>query len=144
MGELSKSQIVIDASFFLKLLLPENKSNKAEKLWKNWIEDSVEVVAPTLIIFEVTSVLKNKVWRGILENNDAAEIIDQIKHFEITFIYTEEILDVAWEVGSVLKTPTLYDCFYLALSKFLVIPLWTADKKLYNSAKRKFPFIHLL
>lgn len=136
--------MVIDASFLLKMFLPEEESDKVEKQWKRWIEDSVEVVAPTLIIFELSSVLRNKVYRGILEENDAREIINQMRHLNLMVIYTEDLLDIAWEISSILKTSTLYDCFYISLSKFLGIPLWTADKKLYNSAKKRFPLINLI
>lgn len=135
---------MIDASFLLKIFLPEEKSDKAEKKWKSWIEDSIEVAAPTLLIFEVSSALRNKVSRGILKEEDAEEIISLLRDLEIILIYTEDLLTIAWEIGSTLNTAALYDCFYLALSKFLDIPLWTSDKKLYNSAKKKFPFIHLL
>ncbi len=138
------SRVVVDASFLLKILLPEDKSEQAEELWKGWIEDFVKVLAPTLIVFEVSSVLRNKVYRGILENGDAGELINQIKHLDLTLIYTEDLLDLAWEIGVMLKTSVFYDCFYIALSKFLSIPLWTADKKLYNSARKKIPFINVL
>lgn len=139
---MNNSRVAIDASFLLKLLLPEDKSNEIEGHWKKWIKNSVEVVAPTLIIFEVSSVLRNKVYRGILVEDDTRNIINQLKYFDITLIYTEDLLDMAWEIGSILNTSTLYDCFYIALAKFFDIPLWTADKKLFNSAKRNFPFIN--
>jgi predicted nucleic acid-binding protein len=141
---LTNSQVVIDSSFLLKILLPENKSEQAEILWKSWIKDSIRVVAPTLIVFEVSSVLRNKIYRGILENGDARELINQIKHLDITLIYTDDLLDLAWEIGEILKTSTLYDCFYIALSKFLGAPLWTADRKLYNSAKEEIPLINVI
>jgi predicted nucleic acid-binding protein len=135
---------VIDSSFLLKILLPEDKSEQAEKLWKGWIEDSIKIVAPTLIVFEVSSVLRNKIYRGILGNDDAKELVDQIKYLDLTLIYTEDLLDLAWGIGSILKVSVLYDCFYIALSKFLGSPLWTADRKLYHSAKEKFPLIHVI
>lgn len=141
---MNDSRVVIDASFLLKILLPEDKSVKAEELWKGWIKDSIKVVAPTLIVFEVSSVLRNKIYRGILENGDARELINQIKHLDLALIYAEDLLDLAWEIGEMLKPSVLYDCFYIALSKFLDIPLWTADIKLYNSAKEKFPFINVI
>ena len=141
---MDNSRVVIDASFLLKILLPEDKSEKAEELWRSWIKDSIKVVAPTLIIFEVSSVLRNKIYRGILENDDARELINQIKHLDLILIYIEDILNSAWEIGEILKPSVLYDCFYIALSKFLNIPLWTADTKLYNSAKGKFPFIKVI
>ena len=100
-------QVAVDASFLLKIFLPENKSDQAEELWKSWVGDHVEIMAPTLITFEVSSMIRNKVFRDI-------------------------------------NTPNLYDCFYLALPRLLRIPLWTADKKLFRSAKKEFPFVNLL
>ncbi len=141
---MEKSRVVIDASFLLKIFLPENKSEKADKIWKDWINKSVEVVAPTLVIFEVSSVLRNKVYRKVLEKDDAVEIVEQIRRLDLTLLYTDDILDIAWEIGSQLKMPGLYDCFYIALAKFLNISLWTADKKLYGLSKKRYTFVNLL
>ncbi|MDP2753213.1 MAG: type II toxin-antitoxin system VapC family toxin [Nitrospirota bacterium] len=141
---MKNSQVSIDASFLLKLFLPEEKSEKAEEIWKSWIKDSIEVVAPTLIIFEVSSVLRNKVYRGSIDAETGANIINQLKGLDILLVYTDDILDIAWEIGDILKSSTLYDCFYIALARFLDIPLWTADKRLYDSAKNIVPFINLL
>lgn len=137
-------QVSVDASFLLKMFLPEDKSNRAEELWKAWVGDYVEITAPTLITFEVSSVIRNKVFRGILSEREGGEIISLLKQFDISLIYTEELLDIAWEIGTILNTANLYDCFYLALPKLLRIPLWTADKKLFQSAKKEFPFVNLL
>ena len=138
------SQVLIDASFLLKLFLPEEKSNEAEAQWRNWVKRDVEVIAPTLIVFETSSVLKNKVYRGIINGEDADKLIKQLQELDITLMYTEDILEDAWEVGKILKSSTLYDCFYIALSKFLNIPMWTADGKLYHSAGKFFSHINLL
>jgi len=54
------------------------------------------------------------------------------------------MLDTAWDIASQLNLPTLYDCFYIALSKFLNIPLWTSDSKLYNVVNEEFPLINLV
>jgi predicted nucleic acid-binding protein len=137
-------QIAVDASFVLKIFLPENKSDRAEKLWKAWVEDHVEIMAPTLIIFEVSSVIRNKVFRDILSEREGGEMISLLKQLDISIVFTEELLDIAWEIGVILNTPSLYDCFYLALPRLLRIPLWTADKKLFQSAQKEFPFVNLL
>ncbi len=141
---MSSDQVAVDASFLLKIFLPEDKSSKAESLWKDWVEDNIEIFAPTLIMFEASSVIRNKVYRRALTENEGEEIIRLLRQLDISLIYTEELLDIAWEVGALLNTPNLYDCFYLASSKLLKTPLWTADKKLFKSAKRKFPFVNLL
>jgi len=128
----------------LKLLLPEDSSNQVEHQWRNWIENSIEVIAPTLIVFEACSVLRNKVFRGILDDVDAIEMIDRIRHLDLSLIYAQEFIELAWGIGATLRTPTLYDCFYLAVAKLFKVPFWTSDKKLYKSAKKEFPFANLL
>ena len=137
-------QVAVDASFLLKIFLPENKSDEAEELWKSWVGDHVEIMSPTLIMFELSSVIRNKVFRGILSEREGREIINLLNQLDLSLIYTEELLDIAWEIGIILNTPNLYDCFYLALPRLLRIPLWTADKKLFRSAKKEFPFVNLL
>ena len=129
------SQTAIDASFLLKLFLPEEYSDKVHELWYSWIEDSVEVVAPNLIMFEAASVIRNKLHRKLLNKTDAAEIIKRMKRMDMTLVYTDELLESAWEIGQHLELPTLYDCFYLALAQLLNAPLWTADEKLYLTTR---------
>jgi predicted nucleic acid-binding protein len=136
--------VVVDASFLLKMFLPEDRSDQAEELWKTWARDHVEVVAPTLVVFEVSSVIRNKVARGILTEREGGDILSLLRQLDISLIYDEEILDIAWEIGTILNTQNLYDCFYLALAKLLKIPLWTTDKKLFQSARKKFAFVNLL
>jgi predicted nucleic acid-binding protein len=138
------SQTTIDASFLLKLFLPEERSDKAHEIWSSWIENSVEVVAPTLIMFETASVIRNKLHRKLLNEKDAAEIIERMKRIDMTLVYTDELLESAWEIGSHLRVPVLYDCFYLALAQLLNAPLWTADKKLYQAAHDLKPGLQLL
>ena len=136
------SKVAIDASFLLKLFLPEDSSDQVEHQWKDWIENSVEVIAPTLIVFEAPSVLRNKVFRGILDDADATEMIDRIRHLDLSLIYAQELIELAWGMGAILKAPTLYDCFYLAVAKLFEVPFWTSDKRLYESAHKHFSFVN--
>lgn len=115
---MKNSQVLIDASFLLKLFLPEEKSIKAENLWKAWIENSVEIIAPSLIVFETSSVLRNKVYGGIIREEHAEKLIIQLKELDINLLYTQDILEEAWAIGKILNKPTLYDCFYIAISNF--------------------------
>jgi len=138
------SQVVIDASFLLKLFLPGEESDRAEGHLESWINNSVDITAPHLIVFEVGSVLRNKVVRGILTNSEAAKLLDALRSLDISIVYTQDLLSVAWDVGATLNTANLYDCFYIGLSTLLGAPLWTADKKLYNSARQKYPGINIV
>lgn len=141
---MKKSPVVVDASFLLKLFLPEEGSDRADALWQDWIDDFSDVCAPTLLVFEVASVLRNKVCRGVLENSVASEILQVFRRLDLKLVYTDELLDQAWEIGSKLKAPALYDCFYIALAQSLGCSLWTADARLHQAARRRYPFVHLL
>jgi predicted nucleic acid-binding protein len=141
---LKVSQATIDASFLLKLFLPEERSDRAHEIWSSWIEDSVEVVAPTLIIFEAASVIRNKTHRKLLNETNAAEIIERIRRIDMTLVYTDELLESAWKIGLRLRAPALYDCFYLALAQLLDAPMWTADAKLHRTARDIVPRLNLL
>ena len=138
------SQVAIDASFLLKLFLPEDSSEQVDHQWRNWIDHSIDVVAPTLIVFETVSVLRNKVFRGILDEVDATEMIDRMRQLDLSLIDAQELIELAWGMGATLKAPTLYDCFYLAVAKLFGVPFWTSDKRLYKSARKEFPFINLI
>ena len=138
------SQVAVDASFLLKLFLPEDLSDQVERQWKSWVENSIEVIAPTLIVFEVSSVLRNKVFRGIMDEADASEMIDKLGHLELSLVYAKEFMEMAWEIGKTLKAPALYDSYYLAVAKFFDVPFWTGDGKFYEAARKHFPFVHKL
>jgi predicted nucleic acid-binding protein len=141
---LKASQVAVDASFLLKLFLPEDLSDQVERQWKGWAENSIEVIAPTLIVFEASSVLRNKVFRGILDEADAADMIDKLGHMDLSLVYAKEFMEIAWEIGKTLKAPALYDSYYLAVAKFFGVPFWTGDGRLYESARKHFPFVHKL
>jgi predicted nucleic acid-binding protein len=138
------SQATIDASFLLKLFLPEAGSEKAHEIWSSWIAESVEVVAPTLIVFEFASVIRNKAHRGFLSETDATEVIERMTRLDMTLVYTDDLLEAAWQLGARLHLPALYDCFYLALAQLLGVPFWTADEKLYQTARNVVPGLNLL
>jgi predicted nucleic acid-binding protein len=95
-----------------------------------------------LIVFEASSVLRNKVFRGILNDVDATEMVDRIRHLDLSLIYAQELIELAWGIGALLKAPTLYDSFYLAVAKLLEVPFWTADKRLYELAYKHFSFVN--
>ena len=113
------SRVAVDASFLLKLFLPEDLSSRVEDHWRNWIESSIEVVAPTLIVFEASSVLRNKVFRRIVNEADASDMIDKMRHLELSLVYAGELMEMAWEIGKILKLPPSMIAIMLLSQRFL-------------------------
>jgi len=117
-SSLQVNKVCIDASLALKWVLPEIYTDKAQELLRNWITKGYALIAPTLFIFEVTSALRNKVYRQIITQEEGFSALNQIRHGRIELI------------------TTAYDAFYLALAKEESCELWTADKNLVKILKR--------
>lgn len=62
--------VCVDASLALKLVLLEDDSDRAEALWANWITQDITVIAPYLLAYEVSSVIRNKIYCGKITSED--------------------------------------------------------------------------
>lgn len=137
-GEFS-SPVVVDASFVLKLILPEEYSEQVRQVWEWWVRKEVEVSAPYLLTYEVVSVLRHKVFRGelVLEEGEAALLAIQAQG--IMLLHPKGLEQVSWELAKEFNRPTAYDTSYLALAQLLDSEFWTADKKLKNALQGRLP-----
>ncbi len=63
-AEGTSTAVAVDASFALKLVLPEEHSDRVRQLWERWVKEEFEILAPYLLAYEATSVLRHKVFRG--------------------------------------------------------------------------------
>lgn len=134
-------RLCIDASLALKLVLPDPDSPTVRALWQRWVDAKVELVAPPLWIYEVTSALRNKVSRRLL-SPQAGEAAFQAIHAQgVRFLHPPGLHEAAWKLAHDLQRPTAYDSFYLALAQELGCPCWTADKRLYQAVKHKLDFV---
>lgn len=138
------SQICVDASVVLKLLLPEPDSDKAHALWALWIKEGVEVVAPCHLAFEVVSVLRNHVHRRAISAEAGQAAFDAFRGQEIVFVHPDGLDERAWELAQRYDRPTAYDAHYLALAETLGCDLWTADRRLINALRGALPWVKWL
>ena len=132
----SVDKICIDASLALKWVLPEIYTNRAQELLRGWITKEYTLIAPALFIFEVTSALRNKVYRQIITQEEGFSALNQIRHGRIELIFSQNLVERAWAISEDLELPTAYDAFYLALAKEEGCEFWTADKNLVKILKR--------
>jgi predicted nucleic acid-binding protein len=138
------SQICVDASLALKLVLSEADSARAEVEWQSWVEAGLEIIAPFLFVYETTSVLRNRVYRGELTQPEADEALRLLSEFGINYLHPQAIRQSAWELARRFNRPTAYDSFYLALAQHQGCPLWTGDERLYNAVKGDLEWVHFL
>lgn len=135
------SKVCIDASFLLKLVLPEDYSEKVHLIWTKWINKTKIVCAPYLLIYETHSVIRNKVYRKELTLDEGIAASDVLVDQEIIFYHSPMTAKVAWDFAKKYNRPTLYDSFYLSVAKELKSEFWTADKKLVKSLNNEIPWV---
>lgn len=127
------SKVCIDASFILKLVLPEDYSEKIHLIWAEWIEKRKRVYAPYLLMYETHSVIRNKVYREEITSNEGIAASEILRELEIILYHSPMTVKIAWDFAKKYNRPTLYDTFYLAVAKEIESEFWTADQKLVNS-----------
>jgi predicted nucleic acid-binding protein len=93
------SQICVDASVVLKLLLFETDSEKAHALWASWIEQDVQAVAPCHLAFEVVSVIRNHVYRHSISAEAGQLAFEAFGAQDITLVHPERLDERAWELA---------------------------------------------
>lgn len=144
-GERGGSQrICVDASLALKLVLEEEDSDKAHALWASWIADELEVIAPYHLAFEVTSVIRNHVYRREISAEAGRGAFDAIQAQGIRLIHPDTLLERAWELAGQFNRPTAYDACYLALAEIAGCEVWTADRRLYNAVRDTLEWVRWL
>ncbi len=93
----SVDRVCVDASLALKWVLPEVYTGRAQELLRDWITKGLNVIAPTLFIFEVISALRNKVHRQIISQEEGLSALNQIKQGEIELIFSPNLVETGWE-----------------------------------------------
>ncbi|MCK4316229.1 MAG: type II toxin-antitoxin system VapC family toxin [Anaerolineae bacterium] len=138
------SQVCIDVNLVLKLVLVEEDSPKAQHLWDTWVDADIRIVAPPLLAFEGTSVICNKMQRGLVPPEEAGLMFKAFHLLDVRLLYPDGLHETAWEMAKRFNRPQAYDSHYLALAEILGLELWTADKRLYNAVKHDLSWVKWL
>ena len=130
-GKREQVKLVIDASVVAKWVIPGEPWEEEASTLKNAIASGhVKAYAPTLIVYELASVILKAIKNNILKVQDGFEALKAIGSLGINLIpilweESAEILKIATASGL-----TTYDSTYLWLSKKLEGKLITADEEL--------------
>jgi predicted nucleic acid-binding protein len=138
------SPVCVDASFVIKLGLPEEGSDRADSLWREWCGQGNEIAAPPLLCYEITSVLCNAVYRNRLTSEEGLQVLGHLLALPIRLLAPEGLHMAACGVAIDLGQADAYDAHYLALAQSLGCEFWTGDKRLYRAVKEKMPWVRLV
>ena len=134
--------VVVDASLVVKWLVAEVDSDRATQLLLEWARNGVLLVAPIMILTEVSNALHKKVQHQIVNIRDVRRLLDQLDG--LLLIDYIPMHERAIEMASILNEQDAYDCHYLALAEHLDCEFWTADRTFYNAAHERFPHVRYI
>lgn len=137
-------QIVIDASVILKwYLVDEEDSQKAIGLLQLYIADELEILAPSLLEYEVINGLIIAQRRGRIKEEKLRTATEGLLNLEIKLITLSFISQGILHYSKIYNC-SAYDASYLAVAENNGIPLITADERLYNTVKKDLKWVKWL
>lgn len=120
---------VVDASVGIKLLVEEEDSDRANRLFEHLKTPATRLYVPDLFYIECANILWKYVRRFGYTERDARQNLKKLNAMALSRVQTTGLLDDAFKIA-VARSVSVYDACYVALSMATQAPLVTADKKL--------------
>ncbi|MBM3144432.1 MAG: type II toxin-antitoxin system VapC family toxin [Chloroflexi bacterium] len=136
--------VVIDASFSLSMLLDHPFQEASLVVADELKRARKQFIAPDLWAYETTSSVCKAVHFGLIDQDEARQILALLWALGVQLIFPEDIHNQrAFDLTVRLKRAASYDSYYMALAESMKCDLWTADKKLYRVAQANdMPWVH--
>ena len=135
------NRIVVDASVVLKWYLDDEEHCTQACLLRDDISaGALDVVVPSLLLYEVANALNVAVNRARLLVTDPQTIMNNLITFGLPPVEGEALVVQALSLAQS-HGRSVYDAAYLALAQALSIPLYTGDKRLYNAVHPALPWV---
>src|SRR5438128_12089193 len=124
--------ICLDSSVAAKLVLTETDSEKAKALYVTETRAGEPVVAPSLLLYEITNVLRRRVVESALGASEARRVLGDFLDLDIRISTPASLHPRALELATAYDLPAVYEAHYLALAEALTCDYWTDDRRLLN------------
>lgn len=127
--------IVVDANLVMALVLSLPYSDRAMAKMIAWKRTKTDLLAPLLLEYEVSAVLRKATVAGLLATETANEALRRILDLHICCLpLTRELHERALKWAERLGQTKTYDAHYMAVAEQQQAELWTADRRLVNQA----------
>lgn len=142
---MKSTEVCVDASLAIKVVVPETGSDKADALFDRWAGEEIQLIAPVFFEVETDSILRQKTsLRRELTADQAQRAFASLRALPIKTRHSAEQRERAWEIANDFQFPTVYDATYLALAELSQCEFWTADEKLFKQVRDKLTFVQWL
>ena len=121
---------VVDASVIAKwYLIEEEAADKAASLLQAFTQGEVTLVAPSLVLYEVTRTLHKAYRQRRIASEAALDRLDDLLNLNLRLLHEPELFRSALRLAFRYHC-NFYDACYLALADLLAVPFLSADEKL--------------
>lgn len=137
--------ISVDASVAAKWFLQEVWADRARALLRNTLNAGEPIVAPPLLKYEVTNILRLRVRASEpMPLEEALMHLDDFLSVPIELRSPPGIHRRALILADEFGLPAAYDAHYLALAERLDCVLWTDDRRLLRLVGDRLPFVRAI
>jgi len=133
---------VLDSSVVIKWFINEEDSEKAEKYLIQLEEGKIDIFIPDSLYYECANVFWVRRPDGITLD-DALYFLEELLSIEFKPVLPLDILTKA-QALSFKEDISIYDSVFLALAELKNCEFITADKRLYNKIRERFPYVKFL
>jgi len=128
---------VVDASVALKFQFHDEEAvGPASLLLAHYVEGKIDLVAPTLLPYEIVSAVHVAINRKRIEETVGYRAVNYLVSLGINLHGFEELIETTFNLAR-RHGLSPYDCCYLALAERLKCDFITGDRRLYNSCQHK-------
>jgi predicted nucleic acid-binding protein len=130
----NSSTICVDANIIIRLTLKLD-DEIIKQLWTTWMSQDFQLVAPTLLYYEVANGLYKQEKSGRISSELVRNTLDFALTLPIQLVGDAALHQRAHTLAAQYSLAATYDAHYLALAERLDIDLWTTDAKLFNAVR---------
>ena len=128
----------MDSNILVKLVLAEPGSKEARKSIENFLRKGYSLYTVDIALAEGL----NAIWKHVkihkdLKTEEAKSAVQDLTkiHDKLNILKTHELSEETAEIA-LTQNITIYDSLYITATRKLKATLYTADRKLHNTAKK--------
>lgn len=140
----SQNDLCVDANLWVSFLTHERRSEEVRNIFSLWFESCEFFIAPSLLIFEITSALHKKIAKNLINQKQAFHILSDLYEHPLLLFQSEKFIDMTLEYARKMQMAMPYDASYVALAAWKEVPFYTADQQLYKKAKKVYSNCYLV
>lgn len=138
-----QTYLTLDAGVAIKLVVPNPLQQMLIEEIAKMQEEDYRLCAPTLWMYEVSSVFTKLVHFKKMSASTASACLELVHNLEVQLIPPNpQLVSEAFNWTVRLKRAAAYDSFYLALADSLSCDFWTTDQGLFNAVRQ--PWVRLI